>query len=285
MTRSNALTIEPLTPAIGAVLHGIDLAGPVSDDTIGDIRQALLKHQVIFFRDQALSPGAQRDFAARFGELHVHPLYARDGAHPEIMVIDNHPGNPTDNDTWHTDVTFLETPALGCLLYADQLPNQGGDTLWSSMTAAYRALSKPMQAFLSELQAVHSFAHAFGGSHAADEAGRARFEEAVRKHPPVLHPVIRTHPETGEPGLFVNQGFTQRIKGLRNEESRAILDFLFRHVQKPEFTVRWRWTPGSLAFWDNRCTQHCAVDDYLPERRVMRRATVLGDRPYFRAAA
>jgi taurine dioxygenase len=285
MTRSNVLQITPLTPAIGAVIGGVDLAGPVSDDTVGDIRQALLKHQVIFFEDQDLSPSAQRDFAARFGELHVHPLYARDEGLPEIMVIDNHPGNPTDNDTWHTDVTFLETPAMGCLLYAQQLPSQGGDTLWASMTAAYRALSTPMQRFLEGLQAVHSFAHAFSGSHAADEAGRARFEEAVRKHPPVLHPVIRTHPETGEPGLFVNQGFTQRIKGLRYEESRALLDFLFRHVQRPEFTVRWRWTPGSLAFWDNRCTQHCAVDDYLPERRVMRRATVLGERPFYRAAA
>lgn len=285
MTRSNVLRITPLTPAIGALLSGVDLAGPVSDDLIGDIRGALLKHQVIFFEGQALTPTAQRDFAARFGELHVHPLYPSDHAHPEIMVIDNHAGNPTDNDHWHTDVTFIETPPLGGLLYAEHLPASGGDTLWSSMTAAYRALSRPMQRFLEGLEAVHDFAHAFTGTYAADEAGRERFEQAKRDHPPVTHPVIRTHPETGEPGLFVNSVFTQRIKGLRREESRALMDFLDRHVQQAEFTVRFRWTPGALAFWDNRCTQHIAVNDYLPERRVMRRATVLGDRPVFRAAA
>ena len=283
MSRSNALQVTPLTPAIGAVLSGVDLAGPVSDDTVADIRAALLRHQVVFFREQSITPLQHRDFAARFGPLHVHPLYDRANEAPEIMVIDNHPGNPTDNDAWHTDVTFIETPPLGCLLYADQLPSQGGDTLWSSMSAAYRALSKPMQTFLEGLQAVHSFAHAFGGTHAADAAGQERFAKAVRDNPPVLHPVIRTHPETGEKGVFVNSGFTQRIKGLRGPESRAILDMLFRHIAEPEFTVRWKWAEGDLAFWDNRITQHRAVDDYLPERRIMRRATVLGDRPVFAA--
>jgi taurine dioxygenase len=285
MPRSNVLEVTPLTPAIGAVLRGVDLAGPVSDDLISDIRQTLLKHQVIFFEGQDLTPTAQRDLAARFGELHVHPLYARNDAHPEIMVIDNNTSNPTDNNFWHTDVTFIETPPMGALLYAEQLPTVGGDTMWASMTAAYAALSAPMQAFLSGLEAVHSFEHAFGGTQAADEAGRERFARAVASNPPVTHPVVRTHPETGEPALFVNSVFTQRIKGLRREESRALMEFLNRHVQRPEFVVRWRWTPGSLAFWDNRCTQHCAVDDYLPQRRVMRRATVLGERPFYRAAA
>ena len=286
MAGSNVLRIEPLTPNIGAVLRGVNLAERASDGMIDDIRQALLKHQVIFFEDQDLSPAQQRDFAARFGELHVHPLYDTAGdEHPEIMVIDNHTDNPTDNNFWHTDVTFIETPPLGAILHARQLPPVGGDTMWASMTAAYRALSAPMQRFLEGLEAVHDFAYAFSPQGlAGSQAGAEKYEKARATHPPVIHPVIRTHPETGEPGIFVNSVFTSRIKGLRREESRALMDFLNRHVQQPEFVVRWRWTPGAVAFWDNRCTQHRAVDDFLPHRRVMNRATILGDRPVFKAA-
>ena len=285
MAGSNVLQIEPLTPAIGAVLRGVNLADRASDGLIDDIRQALLKHQVIFFEDQDLTPTQQRDFAARFGDLHVHPLYDTDDAHPEIMVIDNHVDNPTDNNFWHTDVTFIETPPLGAILHARQLPPVGGDTMWASMTAAYRALSRPMQTFLEGLEAVHDFAYAFTPQGlAGSQAGAERYAKAVAENPPVVHPVVRTHPETGEPGIFVNSVFTSRIKGLRREESRALMDFLNRHVQQPEFVVRWRWTPGAVAFWDNRCTQHRAVDDFLPHRRVMNRATILGDRPVFKAA-
>ena len=148
MTKSNHLAVDPLNPAIGAIVSGVDLRDDHADGVIEDIRAALLAHQVIFFEDQSLTVTQQRDFAARFGELHIHPLYPGDEAAPEIMVLDNHADNPTDNDHWHTDVTFLERPAMGALLYAHELPPTGGDTLWSSMTAAYRALSKPMQAFL-----------------------------------------------------------------------------------------------------------------------------------------
>jgi taurine dioxygenase len=285
MTRANAISIQPLSPAIGATMTGVDLAD-LSPALVEDIRAALLKHHVLFFEDQSLSRAQQRDAAALFGELHVHPLYEKDAAIPEIMVIDNHPGNPTDNDHWHTDVTFLETPAMGALLYAEQVPPRGGDTMWSSMTAAYRALSPAMQTFLQGLEAVHDFAFAFPPEGLAGSAvGREQYEKARASHPSVVHPVIRTHPETGEPGIFVNSVFTARIKGLRREESRAILAFLHRHIQQPEFTVRYRWKEGSLAFWDNRCTQHVAVNDYLPHRRVMRRATILGERPFFRPTA
>jgi taurine dioxygenase len=286
MTRSNVLQIEPLTPAIGAILRGVNLAEPASDDLIGDIRSALLKHQVIFFEGQDFTPGQQRDFAARFGDLHVHPLYDRNDAHPEIMIIDNHVDNPTDNNFWHTDVTFIDTPPMGSILAARQLPPTGGDTMWASMTAAYNALSPAMQRFLQGLEAVHDFAFAFTAEGlAGSQAGRERYEKAVAENPPVIHPVIRTHPETGEPGIFVNSVFTRRIKGLRREESQALMTFLNAHVQKPEFVVRWRWRPGDVAFWDNRNTQHRAVDDFLPHRRVMTRATILGDRPAFVAAA
>jgi len=286
MTRSNVLQIEPLTPAIGAILRGVNLAEPASDDLIGDIRAALLKHQVIFFEGQDFTPGQQRDFAARFGDLHVHPLYDRNDAHPEIMIIDNHVDNPTDNNFWHTDVTFIDTPPMGSILASRQLPPTGGDTMWASMTAAYNALSPAMQRFLQGLEAVHDFAFAFTAEGlAGSQAGRERYEKAVAENPPVIHPVIRTHPETGEPGIFVNSVFTRRIKGLRREESQALMAFLNAHVQKPEFVVRWRWRPGDVAFWDNRNTQHRAVDDFLPHRRVMTRATILGDRPAFVAAA
>ena len=284
MTRSNALEIEPLSPAIGAVLRGVNLAEPASDDLIGDIRSALLKHQVIFFEGQDFTPTQQRDFAARFGDLHVHPLYDRDEGHPEIMIIDNHVDNPTDNNFWHTDVTFIDTPPMGSILAARQLPPVGGDTMWASMTAAYNALSKPMQKFLQGLEAVHDFSFAFTAEGlAGSQAGREKYEKAVAANPPVTHPVIRTHPETGEPGIFVNSVFTRRIKGLRREESKALMAFLNNHIQQPEFVVRWRWRPGDVAFWDNRNTQHRAVDDFLPHRRIMTRATVLGDKPVFRA--
>lgn len=284
MTRTDTLTITPLNPTIGAAVGGIDLRDDHGDGVIGDIRAALLAHQVLFFEDQTLDAAQQRDFAARFGALHTHPLYPGDDAVPQIMLLDNHAGNPTDNDHWHTDVTFLERPAMGALLYARTLPTSGGDTLWSSMTAAYRALSAPMRAFLEGLSAVHDFTHAFPADGlAGSNAGRERYEAARAEHPPVVHPVVRTHPETGEPSLFVNSVFTARIKGLRREESAAVLAFLYAHVQKAEFCVRWRWTPGSLAFWDNRCTQHYAVNDYLPQRRVMTRATIWGERPYFKA--
>jgi taurine dioxygenase len=286
MARTNQLSVTALNPTIGAVIGGIDLRDDHADAVIDDIRAALLAHKVVFFEDQDLSPIQQRDFAARFGELHIHPLYPETEGAPEIMVLDNHAQNPTDNDHWHTDVTFLERPAMGAVLHARLLPPSGGDTLWASMTAAFDALSPAMQRFLETLGAVHDLAHAFAADgQVAGQAGRERYEKARAENPPVIHPVVRTHPETGKSGLFVNSGFTSRIKGMRREESRAILDFLYRHIQKPEFCVRWRWSPGAVAFWDNRCTQHYAVSDYLPHRRVMTRATIFGEKPYFQKAA
>jgi taurine dioxygenase len=278
------IAISTLTPTIGAVIHGVDLANTPDDETIAAIRAALLKHKVIFFEDQHITPVQHRDFAARFGQLHTHPLYPGVPDAPEMFILDNHAGNPTDNDAWHTDVTFIETPPLGAVLYAKLLPEEGGDTCWANMQAAYEALSKPMQRFLSELDAVHDFARGFPQTgQVAKQAGKEKASKALDEHPPVIHPVVRTHPETGADGLFVNYGFTDRIKGLRRSESDALLNMLFVHVQKPEFQCRWRWKPNAIAFWDNRATQHYAVNDYLPHRRVMHRATILGDRPFHRS--
>jgi len=278
------LTVTPLTSSIGAVIGGVDLARALDDEAVAQIRGALLKHKVVFFEDQHITPVQHRDFAARFGLLHTHPLYPGVPEAPEMFILDNHAGNPTDNDAWHTDVTFIETPPLGAILYAKLLPEIGGDTCWANMQAAYEALSKPMQRFLSELDAVHDFNRGFPqGGQVAKMAGKDKAAKALEEHPPVIHPVVRTHPETGADGLFVNYGFTARIKGLRRNESDALLAMLFAHVQKPEFQVRWKWKPNSIAFWDNRITQHYAVNDYLPARRVMHRATILGDRPSHRS--
>ena len=276
--------VTTLTPTIGAVVEGVDLSKPLDAEQFEEIHQALLKHQVIFFEDQHITPVQHRDFAARFGALHTHPLYPGVPEAPELFILDNHKDNPTDNDSWHTDVTFIQTPPMASILYAKLLPPEGGDTIWSNMRAAYEALSPPFRQFLSSLDGVHDFARGFPQRGiVAEGAGAEKHAKAVAENPPVLHPVIRTHPETGEDGLFVNFGFTDRIKGLRRKESDAILNMLFEHIQKPEFLVRWRWKENAIAFWDNRVTQHYAVNDYLPHRRIMNRATVLGDRPYHRS--
>jgi len=250
-------------------------------EQFADIQAALLRHQVLFFENQRLTPVQHRDFAARFGALHTHPLYPGVPEAPELFTLDNHQANPTDNDSWHTDVTFIETPPKAAILHAHLLPAFGGDTIWSNMKAAFEALSPSFRDYLTTLDAVHDFARGFPASGVvAGNAGAEAHARAVAANPPVTHPVVRTHPETGEDGLFVNYTFTDRIVGLTRKESDAILGMLFEHIQKPEFLVRWRWSENAIAFWDNRVTQHYAVNDYLPARRVMVRATILGDRPY-----
>lgn len=221
--------------------------------------------------------------AGRFGDLHIHPVYPHTKECEEIIVLDTHDNNPPDNDNWHTDVTFIENPPLGAILAAKQLPATGGDTLWSSGIAAYETLSAPFKQLLAGLRAEHDFTHSF-----PEHKNRATPEEhqrwllAKEKNPPLLHPVVRTHPVTGRQALFVNEGFTTRIVDLSAKESDAILRFLFAHATKPEFQVRWRWQQDDVAIWDNRVTQHYANADYLPQRRVMHRATILGDKPVYR---
>lgn len=275
-----SLNITPLSPALGALVGGIDLRQPLSDTNQQTIEQALLDHQVLFFRAQPIEPRQLAAFAARFGDLHIHPLYPNIPEQPEVLVLDTTVTDVRDNAIWHTDVTFLETPALGAVLAAKQLPAYGGDTLWASSSAAFKALSKPLQQLLDGLTANHDFTRSFplerfGNTPEALE----RHHQVQRQHPPVTHPVVRSHPVTGRKGLFVNEGFTTRINELEPVESDALLRFLFAHSTRPEFSIRWRWQENDVAFWDNRITQHYAVDDYRPTRRVMHRATILGDRP------
>ncbi|SDO04424.1 taurine dioxygenase [Pseudomonas jinjuensis] len=275
------MNIEPLSPALGAVVTGIDLSHPLDDTQHRSIEQALLQHQVLFFRDQPLQPAQQARFAARFGDLHIHPIYPGVPEQREVIVLDTAITDMRDNAIWHTDVTFLETPALGAVLAAKQVPAYGGDTLWASGTAAFEALSKPLQKLLDGLTATHDISKSFPQERfGATDADLARLEQARRDHPPRVHPVLRTHPVTGRKALFVNDGFTIRINELEPAESRALLELLFAHASRPEFTVRWRWKANDVAFWDNRVTQHYATDDYRPQRRVMHRATILGDRPF-----
>lgn len=275
------IQVTRVTTAIGALVEGVDLSQELTQPQVDRLAELLAQHQVLFFRDQPLTPQQQVRFASRFGTLHVHPIYPVLPELPEILVLDTHKDFLPDNDNWHTDVTFSETPPMAGILAAKQMPSSGGDTLWSSCSAAYDGLSQPMRGFLDGLTAQHSVAKSFPPERwQNDPAFKERYERAVAKHPPVNHPVVRTHPVTGRKGLFVNGGFTTHINELRPTESRVLLDFLDAHAGRPEFTVRWRWKVGDLVFWDNRVTQHYAVADYLPERRVVYRATVNGDKPY-----
>ena len=276
-----SIDIHPLSPALGAQISGIDLNRDLTGEQRNVIEQALLDHQVLFFQDQPITPQQQARFAAHFGDLHIHPIYPNVPEQPEVLILDTAVTDVRDNAVWHTDVTFLPTPALGAVLSAKQVPAYGGDTLWASGIAAFEALSRPMQALLDGLTATHDFTRSFPlerfGNTAED---LARWEETRRKNPPLSHPVIRTHPVSGRKALFVNDGFTTRINELEAAESEAILKLLFAHGTRPEFTLRWHWQVNDVAMWDNRVTQHYAVDDYRPQRRVMHRATILGDAPF-----
>ena len=276
----SGLSLRPLSPAIGAVVENFRIAESFDEAQLESLQAALVQHQVLFFRDQSLTPAQHRDFAARFGPLHVHPIYPNHAEAPEVIVLDTAVTDLQDNAIWHTDVTFTERPPMGSVLVARMLPAQGGDTLWASCAAAYEALSPAMREFLLPLSATHNIAQSFPAERfgMGGEASE-KLEAAKRNNPPVKHPVVRTHPISKRRGLFVQDGFTTHINELAPAESRALLNFLYQHSVRPEFTVRWKWRDGDVAFWDNRNTLHYATDDYRPARRVMHRATIIGDRP------
>jgi taurine dioxygenase len=274
------IVVEPVAGALGAVVRGVDLSEPLDESLVAEVRNAFLEHHVLFFHDQDLSPEAQLRFGRYFGELDTHPFVEGTEAHPEIIEIITEPDDILNfGGGWHSDVTFLEEPDLGSILYALDVPPFGGDTLFANQHAAYEALSDTMQQLLDGLVARHSAGpqYAEGGystlsksmkTKAADQAGQI-----------VHHPVVRTHPETGRKGLYVNPSFTVGIEGMRLDESMALLGFLFNHSVREPFTCRFRWAPGSVAMWDNRSVQHYALFDYRGHGRHMRRITVKGDRP------
>jgi len=271
------LDIEPLTPNIGAEVRGVDLASELDGTVIAELRQALLEHLVLVFREQDLTPESHIAFARRFGRIKAPPVATAHGGPPEVNVIDQTDPSGEGADNWHADNTYTATPPMGSLLRVIRLPRLGGDTGFASMYAAYDALSSPMRELCDELSAVHDVTRSLTKAIARGHSS-ANLAELQKKLPPVEHPVVVVHPETGRRALFVNVNSTVRVVGMSEAESEMLLRFLFEHTKKPEFQVRLRWDTRSLVFLDNRCTQHYAVADYR-ERRILHRVAVEGDRP------
>ena len=272
--------VAPLSPRIGAEIEGVDLRERLADETIVEIRRALLTYKVIFFRDQDITQEQHIAFARRFGDLEVHPMTPKDQANPEIFHLRNRPdlpmmqGKRTGADVWHSDVSWREKPSMGSILCGRTIPETGGDTLWADMAAAYDGLSPALKEWLPTLTAVHD-----GGGFATLQGKPV--EEFHKIYPPQEHPVVRTHPETGERSLYVSSSFTTHIVGLSKKESDWLLDHLYAQASRPEYQCRFRWRKNSIAFWDNRSTQHYAVADYYPALREMERVTIIGDKPFF----
>jgi taurine dioxygenase len=258
--RNARIEVWPLSGAGGAEIRGIDVARQLDDATVGAIRDALNAHCVVFFRDQDLDVDQHRAFARRFGDIFVHPLLKDAMADSEVVMVRREPGDASYfGEAWHADTTLCAEPPMGTILYGIDVPPYGGDTLFANQYLAYETLSDGMKKMLASLGAVHSHpGQADGGT---------------------VHPVVRTHPETGRKMLFVNEYHTRRFQGMTDAESRPLLDFLFAHGNRPEFTIRFRWRRGSIAFWDNRSTKHIALGDTGPFRRLMRRIQLCGDRP------
>jgi len=273
---SQSLNIRRVAGALGAEISGVDLSKPLGDETVAAIRGALTQHQVIFFRDQDLTPAQQVAFGRRFGPLNIHPYVAGMARQPEVMEIIKEPSDKINfGGGWHSDMSFLQTPAIGSILYAVELPEWGGDTLFASQAAAFDALSPGLQATLEGLNAVHSASREYSSQgHSAQKRGSMKVAEADGYVGEYVHPMVLVHPETGRKALYVNPAFTLRIEGWKTRESKALLDYLFEHSRYEAFTCRFAWRPGSVAFWDNRSVWHFALNDYPGQRRHMRRVTV-----------
>ena len=276
MTR-NSIAVRPVSPALGAEVEGIDLSQPLDPESRSQINDALMTHQVLFFRDQDMTIEQHKAFGQCFGDLHVHPAAPKVEGHPEVLLIRaDRKSKVVAGMKWHSDVTCDEEPPLGSILHLHQIPPVGGDTMFASMYRAYETLSPTMQRFLEGLTALHESApvhrdrFGFGGE----------MRDGTNAFPQARHPVVRTHPETGRKCLFVNENFTTRIEDLDKKESDALLAMLFSHIATPEFHCRFTWKEKSVAFWDNRCTQHRTVWDYWPATRHGYRVTIMGDRPY-----
>ena len=277
------MEIAPVAGGLGAVIAGLDLAR-IDDRAFGQLRRAFTDHLVLFFRCQRLSPEAQVALTRRFGPVLRVPYVAHLKEHPDVIAVLKEAEErqiSTFGNAWHSDFSFLEEPPAGSLLHALEVPAYGGDTLWSNMYTAYEALSEGMRRMLDGLKAIH-IGKPYGKEGGAGIKGSRSIQitrgdaEADRE---MAHPVVRTHPESGRKALFVNAIYTTRFEGMTEAESRPLLDFLFEHATRPEFTCRFRWNPGALAIWDNRCTLHYAVNDYDGSRRLLHRTTFAGERP------
>ena len=275
---NNSLNIKPFAPNLGAVITNVDLSNDINDAELKGIRDAFHKFQVLFFQNQSeISPENHIKLGRCFGDLHIHPAAPKMKNYPQIFEINTDKNSKIANgaEDFHSDVSCDIEPPLGTMLQLHILPECGGDTMFANMYMAYEALSNPMQKFLSDLKASHESEHFYSGRYKTESNGESKTE-----YPSAIHPVIRTHPETGKKAIFVNKFFTTRIVGLEPQESKFILDFLFSHIEKTEFQIRYRWNKNDMAFWDNRCTIHKALWDYFPHERKGRRVTIKGDIPF-----
>ena len=275
---NNSLNIKPFAPNLGAVITNVNLSNDINDAELKGIRDAFHKYQVLFFQNQSeISPENHIKLGRCFGDLHIHPAAPKMKNYPQIFEIHTDKNSKISNgaEDFHSDVSCDREPPLGTMLQLHILPECGGDTMFANMYMAYEALSNPMQKFLSDLKASHESEHFYSGRYKTESNGQSKTQ-----YPSAIHPVIRTHPETGKKAIFVNKFFTTRIVGLEPQESKFILDFLFSHIEKTEFQIRYRWNKNDMAFWDNRCTIHKALWDYFPHERKGRRVTIKGDIPF-----
>jgi alpha-ketoglutarate-dependent taurine dioxygenase len=275
------LEVRPIAGALGAELHGVELGGALDDAAVAAIRAALLQHCVIFFRDQELSVEQHKRLARRFGEIFIHPNFYGTSPDPEIVELIRNPGDTrTVGDEWHTDTTMMPEPPMGAILYAIEVPPYGGDTLFANQYLAYETLSPGMKRIVERLRAVHSDRRVAGPASGQNATRSTKVrEDAEWRETVTLHPVVRTHPETGRKLLFVNRSYTVGFEDMTEDESRPLLEFLLEHGHRPELTCRFHWTPGAVAFWDNRCVKHLALNDAGAFRRHMRRVQIAGDAP------
>lgn len=273
------ISVAPLAGGLGAEIGGVDLARDLPDATVAEIRRAWLEHLVVFFRDQPLSPDAFLAFARRMGEPVEYPFVKGIDGYPEIIAVTKLPDETVNfGGIWHSDTVYLERPPMATLLVAREVPEGKGDTMFANMYAAFEALSQGMQCMLADLRAVNSSALA-DVSKTREDRIREQGSDASAKEYVAVHPVVRTHPETGRRSLYVNVAHTARFDGMTDDESRPLLWYLFDHCVRPEFTCRFQWRPGSLALWDNRCTMHNPINDYDGFTRSMHRITLAGDVP------
>lgn len=271
----------PLTGALGAEIHGVDLASPLGEEALAEIHAAWLQHLVIFFREQTITPAQQVAFARHFGALDTYPFIRPLPGYPEVIPIIKEPQNRYNfGGGWHSDTAYVQKPPQATMLYAVAVPKHGGDTLFANMYAAYEALSPGMQSLLDGLIGVFtpSKVHGAAGFYAHADHAMDK-QQSVDPEQRVEHPIVRSHPETGRKALYLSSPHTERFKRMRAEESRPLIDFLSQHATRAEFTTRFRWRAGSLALWDNRCAQHYALNDYHGQRREMHRITIQGDVP------
>ena len=266
--------VKAMSPTIGGVISGLDLATVLPQPIIDDLRRALCAYKVLFFRDQPITTGQHVAFARRFGDLEVHPFLKANESCPEIVRFEKTAETGGFENGWHSDVSWREVPSMGAVLHAFEVPNAGGDTLFADMYAAYEGLDDTTRAEIDELVAVHDYAETFGAG-----VPKAQREAMREQFPPVKHPVVRTHDETGRKLLYVNRFFTNAIVGFDDDEGTALIQRLAREAETVEYQCRFSWEPHSIAFWDNRAVQHFAASDYYPERRVVERASIIGTRP------